>query len=58
VTLTNCPFHRLAQQYTELVCGINLQLLRGIADGAGDRAYVMALDPVPGQCCVRLVPAP
>jgi predicted ArsR family transcriptional regulator len=58
VTLSNCPFHRLAKQYTELVCGINLHLLRGIAEGVGDQTYVMVLDPGPGQCCVRLLPAP
>jgi predicted ArsR family transcriptional regulator len=29
--LANCPFHRLARQFTALVCGMNLQLLRGVA---------------------------
>ena len=57
VALDNCPFHRLAQQFTALVCGVNLQLLRGFADGAGD-AYLVVLDPSPGRCCVRLRPAP
>src|SRR5262245_38915116 len=33
VTLRNCPFHRLSQQYTQLVCGVNARLLRGVADG-------------------------
>jgi predicted ArsR family transcriptional regulator len=57
LVLGNCPFHRLAQQFTALVCGMNLQLLRGIADGAGDASYRMVLDPSPGHCCVRLRPA-
>jgi predicted ArsR family transcriptional regulator len=57
VTLDNCPFHRLAQQFTALVCGVNLQLLRGVADGAGDSDYVVELDPGAGRCCVRLRPA-
>jgi predicted ArsR family transcriptional regulator len=57
VALGNCPFHRLAQQFTALVCGMNLQLLRGIADGAGDATRTAILDPRPGQCCVRLVAA-
>ncbi|WP_327002816.1 transcriptional regulator [Dactylosporangium sp. NBC_01737] len=57
VVLGNCPFHRLAQQFTVLVCGVNLQLLRGVADGAGDRSRVAELDPGPGRCCVRLRPA-
>ncbi|MFI7545683.1 helix-turn-helix transcriptional regulator [Actinoplanes sp. NPDC049599] len=56
VVLGNCPFHRLAQQYTALVCGVNLQLLRGVADGAGDSSDRVELDPGPGRCCVRLRP--
>jgi predicted ArsR family transcriptional regulator len=56
VVLGNCPFHRLAQQFTALVCGVNLQLLRGVADGAGDSSYLAQLDPGPGHCCVRLQP--
>lgn len=58
VALRNCPFHRLAQQFTALVCGMNLQLLRGVADGAGDCSYHVVLDPSPDHCCVRLDPAP
>jgi predicted ArsR family transcriptional regulator len=58
VALGNCPFHRLAQQYTALVCGVNLQLLRGVADGAGDFSRIVVLDPSPGHCGVRLLPAP
>jgi predicted ArsR family transcriptional regulator len=57
VVLGNCPFHRLAQQFTALVCGMNVQLLRGVADGAGDSSYLAELDPGPGRCCVRLRPA-
>ena len=57
VVLGNCPFHRIAQQYTALVCGVNLQLLRGVADGAGDSCSLAELDPGPGRCCVRLRPA-
>jgi predicted ArsR family transcriptional regulator len=56
LTLGNCPFHRLARQFTTLVCGVNLQLLRGVVDGAGDRRYLAVLDPGPGRCCVRLQP--
>ncbi|GAA3341225.1 helix-turn-helix domain-containing protein [Amorphoplanes nipponensis] len=55
--LRNCPFHRLARQFTALVCGVNLQLLRGVTDGAGDPGVTAVLDPGPGRCCVRLRPA-
>jgi predicted ArsR family transcriptional regulator len=57
LVLRNCPFHRLARRFTALVCGANLQLLRGIADGAGEPARTVVLDPGPGRCCVRLEPA-
>jgi predicted ArsR family transcriptional regulator len=57
LALRNCPFHRLAQQYTALVCGVNLQLLRGVVDGVGDDTRTAVLDPMPGHCCVRLIPA-
>jgi predicted ArsR family transcriptional regulator len=55
--LRNCPFHRLARQFTALVCGVNLQLLRGVVDGAGDATHAVVLVPGPGRCCVRLEPA-
>src|SRR5215207_6560403 len=56
LVLGNCPFHRLAQQHTEIVCHLNLDLLRGAAEGAGDRRHTMELDPGVGRCCVRAVP--
>ena len=36
VTLLNCPFHLLAQEHTELVCGMNLALLRRGGREQGD----------------------
>ena len=33
ITLANCPFHALAQEHTELVCGMNLRLLDGVLEG-------------------------
>ncbi len=33
IVLGNCPFHTLARQHTELVCGMNLCLLDGLLDG-------------------------
>ena len=54
VTLANCPFHALAQDYTDLVCGMNLELMTGLVEGL-DRAELRArLEPAPGRCCVRL----
>jgi predicted ArsR family transcriptional regulator len=54
LVLRNCPFHRLADRYTDLVCGINLQLVRGVAVGCGDDMHTAVLDPGPGRCCVRV----
>jgi predicted ArsR family transcriptional regulator len=57
VTLANCPFHALAAEHTELVCGMNLQLLDGVLEGAGAADLTASLQPSPGRCCVRLEPA-
>ena len=56
IVLGNCPFHRLARQHTDVVCNVNLELLRGAADGANDRRHTMVLDPGVDRCCVRAVP--
>jgi predicted ArsR family transcriptional regulator len=57
VGLANCPFHRLAREHTQLVCGMNLRLLDGVLDGAAATGVVARLQPSPGRCCVRLEPA-
>jgi predicted ArsR family transcriptional regulator len=53
--LANCPFHRLAREHTDLVCGVNLRLLHGVVDSIDGASYRLDLDPAPGRCCVRLV---
>ncbi|HUY49902.1 MAG TPA: transcriptional regulator [Streptosporangiaceae bacterium] len=52
VRLRNCPFHRLAAQHTETVCGMNLALIEGLVAGLGAGGLHPALDPQPGYCCV------
>lgn len=54
LVLANCPFHALAQEYTDLVCGMNLELLGGVLDGLGESGLAATLDPEPGRCCVRI----
>ncbi|MGW6505170.1 helix-turn-helix transcriptional regulator [Nonomuraea angiospora] len=56
ITLANCPFHSLARQHTELVCGMNLCLLTGLLEGLAAPGVTARLEPAPGHCCVRLHP--
>jgi predicted ArsR family transcriptional regulator len=56
VVLVNCPFHALAERHTELVCGMNLQLVDGVLAGAGPCGLAARLSPGEGHCCVRLEP--
>jgi predicted ArsR family transcriptional regulator len=54
IMLANCPFHALARDHTELVCGMNLALIDALADrGSGSRLSAR-LDPGAGRCCVVL----
>jgi predicted ArsR family transcriptional regulator len=54
IRLRNCPFDRIAARHPELVCGINLAMLEGLADQLGDEGIRPLLDPAPGRCCVAL----
>ncbi len=55
IALANCPFHRLAEEQRELVCGMNLDFVSGVLDGIGLGDHLVArLDPAPGHCCVRI----
>lgn len=54
ITLINCPFHSLAAEYTELVCGMNLDIMDGLLDQIKGAGLEAVLDPVEGQCCVKL----
>jgi predicted ArsR family transcriptional regulator len=56
ITLANCPFHTLAREHTDLVCGMNLRLLEGVLDGVPSARLEARLQPSPGRCCVRLQP--
>lgn len=55
VRLANCPFHQLAREHPELVCGMNLAMLSGLTE-AVDAGFRPRLDPGPGRCCVALDP--
>ncbi|WP_324011495.1 helix-turn-helix transcriptional regulator [Microbacterium sp. JZ37] len=52
--LRNCPFHRLAQDHRDLVCGMNCALIDGVGDALAPHSPVVALEPEDGRCCVTL----
>ncbi len=54
IIMVNCPFHSLAVEYTDLVCGMNLDTMHGLLDRLDGVGLDAKLDPEPGQCCVRL----
>jgi predicted ArsR family transcriptional regulator len=55
IALANCPFHRLAEEHRDLVCGMNLDFLDGLLEGMGPSGRLTArLAPSPGYCCVRI----
>jgi predicted ArsR family transcriptional regulator len=57
LVLANCPFHALAQQSTDLVCGMNLHVMEGARSvlDLPTGELVPQLDPEPGRCCVTFV---
>lgn len=54
LALRNCPFHALAQQSPEFVCGLNREFIDGLLRGLGNDSVEAALLPTAGECCVRL----
>ncbi|MDI3405133.1 helix-turn-helix transcriptional regulator [Streptomyces cavernicola] len=57
LVLGNCPFHALAREHTETVCGMNLHLVEGVLEGLAEGGLRACLAPGEGRCCVRLEPA-
>lgn len=54
ILLANCPFHALVGEHRELVCGMNEDLLSGLADSLAPGLLAARLEPSEGNCCVRL----
>jgi predicted ArsR family transcriptional regulator len=52
--LANCPFHALAQEQTELACGMNHALISGVADALTPHSPEARLELQPERCCVVL----
>jgi predicted ArsR family transcriptional regulator len=56
VVLRNCPFHQLAREHTELICGMNHCMLGAAIEVLDDAGLAARLEPEEGVCCVRLHP--
>jgi len=54
LSLGNCPFSDLAENYTDLVCAMNLDLIGGVLDRLGPGNFEAHLDPGPDRCCVTV----
>ena len=55
IELRNCPFHRLAERFPPVICGMNLAMITGLLAGAGlDGEWAARMDAAPGRCCVSL----
>ncbi|KUI40760.1 ArsR family transcriptional regulator [Mycobacterium sp. IS-1590] len=52
ITLRNCPFHAVAKDHLEVVCGLNLQLVDGVIEGSCTPGARAELSPRQGRCCV------
>lgn len=52
IELRNCPFDRLARRHTELVCDLNLQLIRGMLEAVDESTRRAVLAPREDRCCV------
>jgi len=54
--LRNCPFHPMAEDDPDLVCGVNHASRPGILDGLGASSIEATLAPHSGHCCVEFGP--
>jgi predicted ArsR family transcriptional regulator len=54
VVFGNCPFDELADGHRSLVCGLNVNLVQGMAETCGCESSIHQ-DPTAGHCCVRAV---
>jgi predicted ArsR family transcriptional regulator len=52
--LKNCPFHGLVQDHRDLICRLNLRMLKGVLKGAGATNLVARHDPAAEGCCVTI----
>ena len=56
IVLRNCPFHQLAQEHVDLICGMNLCLVTAAIEAIDDARLETRLVPHETLCCVQLRP--
>jgi predicted ArsR family transcriptional regulator len=56
LVLANCPFHALAREHTELVCGMNLDIIDAMVERLPGGTLEARLEPAPDRCCVKVCP--
>jgi predicted ArsR family transcriptional regulator len=54
IRLRNCPFHRLAEQHRDLICGMNVSLVQGMIDALPGDGRTARLDRGAAGCCVAV----
>lgn len=54
VSLRNCPFHMVARDHRDVVCGLNLRLVEGIIAGCDHPQAHAKLTPHADRCCVAV----
>ena len=54
LVLANCPFHTLARDHTQLVCGMNLAVITALVVELGHDDITVSPEPGPDRCCVTL----
>ena len=54
IRLRNCPFHHLAAQHRDIVCGMNLALIEGLVAGLRASGLQPVLRSPAGHCCVAI----
>ena len=52
VRLRNCPFHSLARDFQQPVCGMNLAFIEGLTGSSGVTGMRPRLEPADDYCCV------
>jgi predicted ArsR family transcriptional regulator len=58
IRLGNCPFHHLAQEHRDLICGMNVSLVQGMIDALPDDERTARLDRGPTGCCAAIALEP